>query len=62
MSLISLLVVILVLVVIGWILFTYVFPRLPEPIRTIVIIICAIIAIVILLGFIGIGPGVGILR
>lgn len=58
MSLITLLIVVIVLFLVGWLLFTYVMPRLPEPIRTIAIIIVVVIACLILLGFIGIGPGI----
>lgn len=58
MSIISLLVLILVLFLVGWLIFTYIVPKLPAPFGTIVIIICVIIACLILLGAVGIGPGI----
>ena len=58
MSLISLLVVIVVLALVWWLLTKYLIPLLPAPWGTIVTVICVIIAILILLSFIGIGPGI----
>lgn len=57
MGLIELLVLIIVLFLVGWLIFTYIVPRLPAPLGTIVVIICVVIAVLILLGAIGIGPG-----
>ena len=47
-----------VLVVVFWLLDKYIFPRLPEPAKTVVIVVVVFLAIVILLGLIGIGPGI----
>lgn len=59
MALIPLLVLILVLAICAWLIFTYVVPRLPEGIiRTVVIIIVVVIICLILLGAVGIGPGI----
>ena len=58
MSLISLLVVIIVLALVWWLLTKYLIPALPAPWGTIIMVICVIIAILILLGLIGIGPGI----
>lgn len=58
MSLISLLVVIIVLALVWWLLTKYLIPLLPAPWGTIVLVICVIIAILILLGMVGIGPGI----
>ena len=61
MSILSLLVLILVLAIVGWLIFTYIIPLLPAGIiRTVVIIIVVIIACLILLGAVGIGPGIKI--
>lgn len=57
MSLISLLVLVIVLFLVGWLIFTYIVPRLPAPLNTIVVILCVIIACLILLSYVGIGPG-----
>ena len=49
----------LVLCIVGWLIFTYIIPLLPAGIiRTLVIIILVVIACLILLSFIGIGPGI----
>lgn len=59
MSIISLLVLILVLAIVGWLIFNYIVPLLPAGIiRTVVIIIVVVIACLILLGAVGIGPGI----
>ena len=60
MGLIEILVVLLVLCVVGWLLFNYIAPLLPSspPIRQIFIVIIVIIACLILLSLIGIGPGI----
>lgn len=59
MSLITLLVALLVLLIVGWLLITYVAPLFPAGIiRSLFIAIIVIIACLILLGFIGIGPGI----
>ena len=60
MSLISLLVVIVVLALVWWLLTKYLIPALPEPWGNVVLVICVIVAILILLGLIGIGPGIKI--
>jgi len=58
MSLISLLVLIVVLLLVGWLIFTYIVPKLPAPLGTILVIACVVIACLILLGAVGIGPGI----
>ena len=57
MSLIWLLVVILVFCLIGWLIAHFILPLLPAPWRTIVTVILVIIAILILLNFIGVFSG-----
>ena len=58
MSLISLLIFIIVLALIFWLVTAYLLPILPQPFRTIVIVILVIIAIVWLLSIIGVGPSI----
>jgi hypothetical protein len=56
MDLISLLIFVIVIALVWYLLTTYVFPLLPPPFRTVVIVICVLIAIVWLLGLIGVVP------
>lgn len=58
MDIVSLLVFVVVAALIWFLVITYLLPLLPEPARTIVLVIVVLIAIVWLLGFIGIGPGI----
>ncbi len=58
MDLISLLVLVIVLALVWYLLTRYLLPLLPEPFRTIVLVIVVLICIVFLLGMIGIGPGI----
>ena len=56
MPLVTLLVYILIMAIIWWLISTYLLPLLPQPFRIIVTIILVVIAILILLGFIGVIP------
>lgn len=57
MSLLTLLMFVIVAALVWWLLTTYLLPVLPEPFRTIVLVICVLIAILWLLSIVGIGPG-----
>lgn len=59
MGLIPLLVLILVLAIVGWLLFTYVIPIIPAGLlRNIAIVVIVVIICLILLGAVGIGTGI----
>ena len=58
MDLFSLLVIVIVLALVWYLLHGYVLPLLPEPFRAVVVAILVLIAILFLLSYIGIGPGV----
>ncbi len=58
MPIVTLLVYILIMAIVWWLISAYVLPLIHQPLRTIIIVVLAIIAIVILLGFVGIGPGI----
>ena len=54
MSLIGLLIFVIVIALVWWLVVTYLLPILPQPFRTIVIVILVLIVIVWLLSLIGI--------
>ena len=56
--LISLLVTLVVFAIIFWLVKDYLAPLLPAPFGTLVIILLVIVAIIVLLGLVGIGPGI----
>ncbi len=58
MDIITLLIYVIVAVLIWWLLTRYLLPLLPEPVRTIAIVVLVIIAILFLLSIVGIGPGI----
>jgi hypothetical protein len=58
MSLIGLLVFVIIIALVWWLLSVYILPHVPQPFRTIIIVILVLIAIFWLLSLIGIGPGI----
>jgi cell division protein FtsX len=60
MSLIGFIIFIVVLCLVWWLLTAYLLPHVPQPFRTIIIVVLVIIAIIWLLSIIGIGPGIHI--
>jgi hypothetical protein len=60
MSLIGLLIFIIVIALVWWLITAYLLPHVPQPFRTIIIVILVLIAIFWLLSLIGIGPGIRI--
>ena len=58
MDIVTLLVYVVVAVLVWFLLTRYLLPLLPEPVRTIVLIVVVLIAILWLLSLVGIGPGV----
>ena len=58
MDVVTLLVYVVVAVLVWFLLTRYLLPLLPEPARTIVLIVVVLIAILWLLSLVGIGPGV----
>ena len=60
MSLIGLLVFIIVIALVWWLLTAYVLPHVPQPFRTIIIVICVLIVIIWLLSLIGVVHGIRI--
>lgn len=55
--LITLLITLVVLAIIFWLVKDYLAPLLPAPFGTLVIILLVIVAIIVLLGLVGVGPG-----
>ena len=60
MSLIGLLIWIIVVCLVIWLITAYLLPHVPQPFRTIIIVICVIILIVWLLSLIGVVHGIRI--
>lgn len=60
MSLIGLLVWVIVLALVWWLLVTYILPHVPQPFRTIIIVVCVLILIFWLLSLIGVTDGIHI--
>lgn len=60
MDLVSILIFVVVAALVWYIFSGYILPLLPPPFRTVAIVLCALVAIVFLLGLIGVGPGVHI--
>ena len=58
MDVVTLLVYVVVAVLVWFLLTRYLLPLLPEPARTIVLIVVVLIAILWLLSIVGIGPGI----
>ena len=59
-DIVGLLILLVVLALCGWLFSTYILPRLPEPFRTVIVVLLVVLLIVALLGYVGIGPGLNV--
>jgi hypothetical protein len=59
-GLVTLFVYLIVAALVWWLLTGYLLPLLPEPARTVVLVVVVLIAILFLLSIVGIGPGVNL--